>query len=221
MTTVERTTGRVTWLGSGIDYGEALELQRGIVGRRAEGVVPDTLLLLEHAPIYTMGRRSPADHVVGELGAPLVETDRGGQVTYHGPGQLVGYPIVDLAGRGLGPKAYVRLLEAAVMQAMTHFCVPVHTEEGLTGVWTEGGKLAAIGVRISRGIASHGFALNMTTELSAYDSIVPCGIHDRSVTSMARALGSPPDVIEVRELVAASLGERLGIDWVPMAADKL
>jgi lipoate-protein ligase B len=134
---------------------------------------------------------------------------------------LVGYPIVGLASRGLGPKAYVRLLEAAIMQAMTHLCVLAHTEEGLTGVWTKQGKLAAIGVRISRGIASHGFALNMTTDLSAYDAIVPCGIHDRSVTSMARALGSPPDVIEVRELVAASLGERIGITWVPMAADEL
>ena len=219
--TSQRTTGRVAWLGTGVDYVEVLGLQRRIAAARADGTEPDTLLMLEHAPVYTAGRRSPAEHVVGELEAPLVETDRGGQVTYHGPGQLVGYPIVDLAALAMGPRSYVRALEAALLQALTHLCVLAHTEEGLTGVWTKQGKIAAIGVRISRGVAHHGFALNVSTDLAAYDPIVPCGIPARPVTSMARMLGSAPDATEVRERVVASLGDRLGIAWAEVPAERL
>ena len=215
----QRTAGRLTWLGTGVPYLEALELQRRMAAERADGAVPDALLLLEHAPVYTAGRRSPAEHVLRELDAPLVETDRGGQVTYHGPGQLVGYPIVGLAGRGMGPRSYVRALEAALLEALTHFRVLAHTEEGLTGVWTEQGKIAAIGVKISRGVTMHGFALNVSTDLDAYGSIVPCGIADRPVTSMARVLGSAPDAAEVRKWVASSLGDRLGVDWTEVSAE--
>ena len=217
----QRTTGHAAWLGTGVDYAEALALQRSIAAERADGAVPDTLLLLEHAPVYTAGRRSPPEHVVGPLNAPLVETDRGGQVTYHGPGQLIGYPVVDLAELGMGPRAYVRALEAALLQAMTHLCILAHTEEGLTGVWTKQGKIAAIGVRISRGVAHHGFALNVSTDLAAYDPIVPCGIPDCPVTSMARMLGSTPDAAEGRERGVASLGDRLGIAWADVPAESL
>ena len=220
-TTNTRTAGRLVWLGTGVPYMEALELQRRIAAERADGAAHDTLLLLEHASVYTAGRRSPGEHILAELDAPLVESDRGGQVTYHGPGQLVGYPIVGLAGRGIGPKSYVRALEASLLRALTSMGVLAHTEEGLTGVWTNQGKIAAIGVKISRGVTMHGFALNVSTDIGAYDSIVPCGITDRPVTSMAHVLGSVPDAAEVRRWVAASLGDQLGVDWAEVPVEDL
>lgn len=211
--TLTRTAGEVVWLGTGVDYLEAWETQKRMATERAEGTTLDTLMLLEHSPVYTAGPRAPREHVIGTLGAPLVDTDRGGQITYHGPGQLIGYPIVGLAAKGLGPKAYVRALEASLVNALDELGVAVHTEDGLTGVWTAKGKIAAIGVRITRGVAMHGFALNVTTDLAAYAPIVPCGIDDRPVTSMAEILGSAPDAKAVRREIAASLGARLAIDW--------
>lgn len=213
---VRRATvpGRAVWLGADVDYGDALAMQRRIAAERAEGRAPDTLLLLEHAAVYTAGRRSPAEHILGPLSAPLVETDRGGQVTYHGPGQLVGYPVVGLADLGLGPKSYVCALEAALEEALAEVGVETHTEEGLTGVWTAGGKIAAIGVRVSRGVATHGFALNVATDLRAYDSIVPCGIADRPVTSVSEVLGRAVAVSDLRGPVVRSLGRALGVRWV-------
>ena len=201
------------WLGTDVDYQVAWDLQRHLVFDRANGAISDTLLLLEHASVYTAGPRAPLEHVQGELLAPLVQTDRGGQVTYHGPGQLVGYPIVDLASKGLGPKAYVRRLESALIEALAEFAVTAHTEDGLTGVWTDEGKIAAIGVKISRGVSMHGFALNVDTDLEAYAPIVPCGIFDRAVTSMAEVLGEAPRMDVVREAIARTLGERLGAIW--------
>ncbi|MEX2430716.1 MAG: lipoyl(octanoyl) transferase LipB, partial [Dehalococcoidia bacterium] len=180
---------------------------------RAEGLRGDTLLLLEHAPVYTAGRRSLPEHVRATLQAALVETDRGGQVTYHGPGQLVGYPILALAEHGLGPKAYVRALENALVDALASFGVQGHREEGLTGVWTAYGKIAAIGVKIARGVTIHGFALNVSTDLSAYEAIVPCGIEGRPVTAMAQVLGQPPAMAAVRHAVVSALAARLGVRW--------
>jgi lipoyl(octanoyl) transferase len=211
------------WLGAGVDYRHAWDLQRHIAAERAAGVAPDTLLLLEHAPVYTAGPRAPMEHVVGELGAPLVQTDRGGQVTYHGPGQLVGYPIIDLAAKGLGPRAYVRGLEAALAEALAEFGAAAHTEDGLTGVWTARGKIAAIGVKISRGVSLHGFALNVTTNLAAYAPIVPCGILDRPVTTMTQVLRdvgamAVPGMSEVRGSVALAIGRQLGINWSQVPA---
>lgn len=209
--------GHVAYLGTDVDYNEAWDLQRRLVADRAEGRAPDTLLLLEHAAVYTAGPRAPMEHVVGELPAPLVRTDRGGQITYHGHGQLVGYPIVDLVARGLGAKAYVRTLETALIEALANFGIAAHTEDGLTGVWTDAGKVAAIGVKISRGIAHHGFALNVNTDLSAYAPIVPCGIFDRPVTSMAHLLGAPQDMGLLREGVTVTLGRVLGVAWKPVS----
>ena len=206
--------GRVVWLGTGVDYRAAWAIQRRTAAERADGRAPDTLLLLEHAAVYTAGRRSPPEHVRGPLTAPLLETDRGGQITYHGPGQLVGYPIVGLAALGLGPKAYVCALEAALEAALASLGVESHTEEGLTGVWTARGKVAAIGVRITRGVTMHGFSLNVSTDLGAYAPIVPCGIGDRPVTSVTELLGRPVEVAEVQDLVVRSLGRALGVRWV-------
>ncbi len=214
-------TGRVVWLGTDVDYQEAWDLQKRLAADRAEGRAPDTLLLLEHAPVYTAGRRSLDEHYLSKLPAPLVETDRGGQVTYHGPGQLVGYPIVGLAERNMGPKTYVRAIEAALLQALTFHCVLAHTEEGLTGIWTKQGKIAAIGVKITRGVSMHGFALNVTTDLSAYEAIVPCGIADRPIASMARVLGNVPDMLEIGKAVASALGQKLGVKWEEAPASDL
>jgi lipoyl(octanoyl) transferase len=207
------TVGEALWLGKGVDYLEAWEMQKRITAERAEGKTHDTLLLLEHAPVYTAGPRAPREHVIGPLTAPLVDTDRGGQITYHGPGQLVGYPIVGLTAKGLGPKAYVRVLEESLVEALGQLGVAAHTEDGMTGVWTAKGKIAAIGVRITRGVAMHGFALNVNTDLAAYEPIIPCGIDDRPVASMAAVLGAVPDADVVRRAVVASLSEHLAIDW--------
>lgn len=206
-------SGQAVWLGVGVDYASALALQHSLCADRAEGRTSDTLLLLEHAPVYTAGRRSLDEHVLGALPAPLVESDRGGQTTYHGPGQLVGYPILTLTGLGMGPRAYVRALEGALIAALAGWGVQAWREEGLTGVWTDGGKIAAMGVRVSRGVAMHGFALNVTTDLGAYGPIIPCGIADRPVTSLAALTGAPPPMTTVRAGVTAHLGEALGIAW--------
>ena len=216
MTVVEEMTphyGEMHWLGEGIDYAWAWGLQRELLEQRAAGQRGDTLLLLGHAPVYTAGRRSVPEDVLAQLDAPLVETDRGGQTTYHGPGQLVGYPIVSLADLGLGPKRYVEAVESALIAALAEYGVPAHREEGLTGVWTDRGKIAAIGVKVSRGVTMHGFALNVAADLRAYDAIVPCGIGDRPVTSLHALLGRAPDLKEAAYVVAEALGAALGISW--------
>ena len=207
------TRRSVHWLGEGIDYGWAWELQRDLVARRIAGEIGDTLLLLEHAPVYTAGRMSLPEHVLSELTAPLIETDRGGQVTYHGPGQLVGYPIVSLADLGFGPRKYVQAIESALIAALSEFGVDAYREEGFTGVWTQQGKIAAIGLKISRGVAMHGFALNVALEMSAYEAIVPCGIADRPVTSMEAVLHGAVEVKEAAYVVTGALGSALGIEW--------
>ena len=185
----------VTWLGRDVDYLEAWELQRSLLVQRAEGRIPDTLLLLEHAPVYTAGRRSqPGDVLLyagglQKLRVSLVETDRGGQVTYHGPGQLVGYPILSLAERGMGPREYVCALQRVLVATLAGFGISAGTDEQYTGVWAAGAKVAAIGVKVSRGVTMHGFALNVDPDLGLFRHIVPCGIPDLEVTSMARLLG--------------------------------
>ncbi len=209
--------GAMHWLGEGIDYAWAWDLQRELLAERVAGERGDTLLLLGHAPVYTAGRRSVPEDVLAQLEAPLVETDRGGQTTFHGPGQLVGYPIVSLAELGLGPKRYVEAVESALIAALAEYGVAAHREDGLTGVWTERGKIAAIGVKVSHGVTMHGFALNVATDLRAYDAIVPCGIGDRPVTSLHVLLGmrDAPDLKEAAYAVAGALGESLGIAWRP------
>ena len=203
----------VTWLGRDVDYLEASELQRRLVDLRAEGHIPDTLLLLEHPPVYTAGRRSQPGHVLldagglRELGVPLIETDRGGQVTYHGPGQLVGYLILSLTERGMGPRAYVCALEQVLVATLADFGITAGTDDDHpTGVWVGGAKVAAIGVKVSRGVTMHGFALNVDPDLGYFRYIVPCGIRDREVTSMARLLGRAVAVDDVRRSLVRHFG---------------
>jgi lipoyl(octanoyl) transferase len=186
-----------------VPYGEALEVQQRVVAARKQGLIGDTLLLLEHPPVLTLGRNASranvlaSDEWLARRGVELHEVNRGGDVTYHGPGQLVGYPILDLRGdlpgkRGpyLGPVDFVRLLEEALIRTCAEFGVMAKRIPKCTGVWTLGGgeipekKIAAIGVHVSQGVTSHGFALNVTTDLRDFEWIVPCGIRDRGVTSL-------------------------------------
>jgi lipoyl(octanoyl) transferase len=192
-----------------VPYGDGLALQRRLVEERRAGRTGDRLLLLEHDHVITLGTSARAEHVLLDaderrlLGIELFETGRGGDVTYHGPGQLVGYPILDLKPDRCDLHRYVRDLEQVLIDALAEFGIEGVRSEGLTGVWVNGRKIAAIGVRVSSGwITSHGFALNVSTDLAFFDAIVPCGIRDRAVTSIAREAGSAPRLEAVGEVVA-------------------
>ncbi len=193
-----------------VPYREALEMQRALVEQRRAGEVGDVLLLLEHPHVITLGSRSDAgrSHVLATperleaLGVEMCETGRGGDVTYHGPGQLVGYPILDLKPDRADVYQYVRNLEEVMVRACTAFGVEAGVIEGLTGTWVGDNKVGAVGVRISRWISSHGFAFNVTTDLDYFNLIIPCGIRDRGVTSLARELGRDPAMDAVEDVVA-------------------
>jgi lipoyl(octanoyl) transferase len=192
-----------------IGYGEGLELQQSLVEQRKAGSIPDQLLLLEHPPVITLGVKTRNDrgHIVASAdslarqGVEVFETGRGGDVTYHGPGQLVGYPIIDLKPDRCDVHRYVRDLEEVLIRTAAAFGIDAGRSPGLTGVWVGQDKLAAIGVRISRWVTSHGFALNVTTDLSHFDFIIPCGIVGRGVTSIQRLLGRPVPLEDVESAV--------------------
>jgi lipoyl(octanoyl) transferase len=192
------------------DYGTALELQRQLVAERQQGLIPDQLLLLEHPHVITLGRNGKAgnvlasDEVLSRAGVSFYPTDRGGDVTYHGPGQLVGYPIVDLREWQRDVGAYVRAVEQAVIDTLADYGISAGRIPKLTGVWVNDSKIAAIGVHISRWVTSHGFALNVSTDLSYFQYIVPCGL-TKPVTSMA-ALGARASLQEVGQTLAAHFG---------------
>jgi lipoyl(octanoyl) transferase len=192
-----------------VPYTEALALQRSLVDDRRAGRIDDTLLLVEHPHVLTLGVRGDGgrSHILatGDLlasrGIEVHETGRGGDITYHGPGQIVGYPIVDLNPDRRDVHRYVRDLETVLIRTAADYGIAAGRIEGLTGVWVGNEKLAAIGVRIARWITSHGFAFNVNTDLAHFDLIVPCGIADRGVTSLARLLGRPPDTAEVENRI--------------------
>ena len=202
-----------------IDYRRAWDLQVQLAQAVHDGQQPDTLLLLEHPHVYTKGRLSQDEHLLltttqlAERGIDLVETDRGGQITYHGPGQLVAYPVVNLRDWG-GPLKYLRTLEQIIIQTLQDFSINAELAPGLTGVWLADRKIAAIGVKISRGVAHHGFAINVNTDLTHFDNIVPCGITDRQVTSMQEILGEQVDLDAVKRSVARHLGQCMGFSMV-------
>ena len=231
-----------------LDYATALRLQQKLVGLRKESRIGDVLLLLEHSPVITLGRNAKAANVIApsdllqQRGVEVLECDRGGDVTFHGPGQLVGYPIFDLRGfsaddarrKTLGVIEYVRRLEEILIRTCADFQISAQRIPGLTGVWTsnnDGGttgvparppearppqtaspqpkeqaKIAAIGVHISRSVTSHGFALNVNTDLSYFDLIVPCGIVDKPVTSIARELGDLVPLEQVAQSITRNFG---------------
>jgi lipoyl(octanoyl) transferase len=195
-----------------VSYADGLIVQQHLVDERRRGEIPDQLLLLEHPPVITLGVkvRNDRSHVLAtparlaELGVELHESGRGGDVTYHGPGQVVGYPILDLRPDRCDVHAYVRDLEEVMIRAARAFGVEAGRIAGLTGIWVGSDKLAAIGVRISRWITSHGFAFNVNTDLSHFDLIVPCGITDRGVTSLQKLLGRDIPMAEVEDALAAA-----------------
>ncbi len=178
-----------------ISYADGLELQSKLVRARQAGEIPDTLLLLEHEPVFTLGRNARRENLLSSAdalrarGFEVFETGRGGDVTYHGPGQLVGYPILDLSPDRQDVHRYVRDLEEVMLRTCGDYGVAAERVAGLTGTWVGLEKIGAIGVRIARWVTSHGFALNVGTDLSAFALIVPCGIRDRGVTSLERVLG--------------------------------
>jgi lipoyl(octanoyl) transferase len=204
------------WLGT-VAYADAARLQERLVAARRRGENPDMLLLLEHPSTITLGRGADPRHVLLDRdalrrrGIELHECGRGGDVTWHGPGQLVGYPIVGLDGAERDAHRYLRTLESALIAAVARWGVAAERASGRTGIWVGQEKLAAIGVRLHTGwITSHGFALNVAPDLSGFDAIVPCGIRDRGVTSLERLIGRAPATAEVAAVAAARLAEALG-----------
>jgi len=205
------STARLVSLGV-VDYREALELQRTIAGAVATGEAPDTVLLLEHPPTITLGRRAePGElHVPDDADVEIVETDRGGKSTYHAPGQLVCYPILDLTRHGQDVKRYCRELEQALIETTAAFGIESTRIDGLTGVWLERPprKIASIGIHLSRWISTHGYALNVDLDPAPFtDWITACGLDGYQFTSMARELGRPLTVDEVRPVAAAAFAD--------------
>jgi lipoyl(octanoyl) transferase len=199
-----------------VDYQEGWDLQRLVHDRRVADEAPDSCLLLEHTPVYTAGKRTAvSDRPVGDPGAPVINVDRGGKITWHGPGQLTGYPIIKLR-EPLDVVAYVRALEEAMIRACTEFGVRTARVEGRSGTWvTEDDhgpdrKVGAIGARVARGVTMHGFALNCDNDLSWFDRIVPCGIRDAGVTTLSAETGKRITVAEVTPVIERHLAEALG-----------
>ena len=204
-----------------VPYAPALQMQRRLHARVAAGELPDLLLLLEHDHVITLGKRGKGADVLADsetladLGIEVIATDRGGEATYHGPGQLVGYPIVNLRGGIGGALRYVTALESALVATLAGYGIRAESEGRPTGVWVGDAKIAAIGVKISRGVSMHGFALNVSTDTGYFEHLVPCGIPGGSVTSMALELGRPVSVERVASAAALNFGRAIGraIEW--------
>jgi lipoate-protein ligase B len=198
-----------------IGYAEAMRLQDELVEQRLREEIGDTLLLLEHPPVITLGRRGLAQDIfapeatLARLGIAVERATRGGLVTYHGPGQLVGYPIVRLRARGLTVPCYVRALELAIVDALGEIGVSASIDHEHVGVWTDAGKIAAIGVAQRHGVSLHGFAVNLQPDLSHFALINPCGIGELGVASAAAILGHPVDLQDFKPRVAGALDEHL------------
>jgi lipoate-protein ligase B len=203
-------------------YGEALELQRAVAAGRIAGSIPqDVLLLVEHPPVITLGRSAKAQHVLAssdrlrERGVDLYEVERGGDVTFHGPGQLVGYPIVDLRRHKQDLHWYLRQLEQTLIVALATLGIDATRNVGLTGVWTQGRKIASIGVHARDWVTWHGFALNVTTDLRYFSLMIPCGIEAVTMTSVASELGdSAPSADEVRQAVVHAFASAFALEPV-------
>lgn len=209
-----------------IEYGAAWDLQRELVSSRKQGLIEDRLLFAEHPHVITMGRSSRREHLLvpreqlERLGVALWETDRGGDITYHGPGQVVGYPIVDLREWKRDVVAYLRALEQVLIDAAGEFGIAAERLPGCSGVWVRGAKLAALGVHVSRWVTSHGFALNVTTDLRYFGYIIPCGLA-KPVTSIEQLLGEAPPRNAVLNAVARHFGRVFGREMKPAERNTL
>lgn len=212
---------------SSLDYESSRQLQFQYRDERREESRPDTLVLMEHEPVMTLGRTTKETHWGGQAdairnkGLQVIESERGGSVTYHGPGQVIGYPILRLRKFCSGPKAYMRMLEDVIIRVLAEWKIEGQRVEKFVGVWVRIpkspdsplAKVAAMGVKISRGVTMHGFALNATVDLEPFQYIVPCGIEGCKVTSMAEVLGFDPDLNKVRDQIARHFAEVFGIEW--------
>jgi lipoyl(octanoyl) transferase len=212
-----------------VPYGEAFALQRSLAGAVSQGAIPETVLFLEHPPVITIGRRTEADrelHVPEGADVEIAETDRGGKSTFHGPGQLVCYPILDLGNHGKDVKRYVRDLEEALIRTLAAFELGGTRYEGLTGVWMPPGggqgprKIASIGVRVSRWVTTHGYALNVDLDPAPFTEwITACGLEDAAFTTMARELDRPLSVQDVRSAAIAAIAEVFELELQELPAD--
>ena len=183
-------------------YNDAWELQKRLQSQRISGQIDDQLLLVEHFPVYTLGKNTPREHLLTKESdnISIIQTDRGGDITFHGPGQLVGYPILDLNQYKRSITWYMRELEQLIIDVLKEYDINAERKKGLTGVWVKGKKIAALGVRISKWVTMHGFSLNINPDLKYYQGIIPCGIKDYGVTSMADLLGNDvPDMSEIKD----------------------
>jgi lipoyl(octanoyl) transferase len=211
-----------------VPYGDALEAQKLLEAARSASRVPDLLLLLEHPPVFTRGRRSSADELpMGEewylqQGIEIADTNRGGRVTYHGPGQLVGYPIVSLKPFGDDVHDYLRRMEILIIEALAEWGVEAVIRDGLTGVWTpEGRKVGSIGVHVNRGVTTHGFAINVNNDLQPFEWIVPCGIESCRMTSLARERGTEQDLAAFATTVCNRFGDAYRRTPIEIGVDEL
>ncbi len=226
MTTDIKSQAVASWLGL-VPYREAWDIQLRMHKEVAEGGRPDTLLLVEHPHVYTLGRRGQEEDILidgaelARLGIEVHHTDRGGEVTYHGPGQLVGYPILNLRRWGGGPLKYVRALERTLIETLAEFGVGAESEGRPTGAWVGDRKIAAIGVKVSRRVTTHGFALNVCPDLSYFYHIVPCGMPDARVTSLSLEVGRTVTVSEVVPIIVERFGSVFGLRMERLASTPL
>jgi lipoate-protein ligase B len=208
-------------------YEEALTLQRRLAALRARGRIGDLLLLLQHPPVITLGRAGQKGHLLvpesslARLGIGFLEVERGGDMTYHGPGQLVGYPILNLAGHGRDLHRYLRQLEGVLIETLSLFGMAAGRWIGRTGVWVAGRKIASIGIHLSRWVTRHGFALNVDMDLAPFDLIVPCGIHGVKATSMAEALSRPVSVDDVTPRLVERFEAQFRVHLIPTSLSQL
>jgi lipoyl(octanoyl) transferase len=209
------------------DYGRCWDLQTRLSGLRTSGRAPDTLLLTEHEHVFTIGKSGDENHLLaGEAelkakGIAVYHTDRGGDITYHGPGQLVGYPIIDLQNYYCDLHRYLRDLEEVVIRTLEDYGLHGRREEGFTGVWVNDEKICAIGVRSRRWVTMHGFALNVSTDLSYFDRIIPCGVFHRGVTSMHRLLGHQVTLNDLATGVTRAFGSVFGATMTTISQSRL
>jgi lipoate-protein ligase B len=208
-------------------YERAWKLQHALVKARQEGRIDDILILLEHEPVITLGRMADARHVLAsaeqlrQTGITVQRIERGGDATYHGPGQLVGYPILSLEEHYLGVSDYMHALEEVLIRTLADFGLPAERRKGNIGVWVRGAKIAALGARVERGVTYHGFALNVTTNLAHFAFIVPCGLADAQVTSMQQQLGKTVDMQVVRGRVTWHFGQAFAVSMEEAIPAKL
>lgn len=203
-----------------LPYGQALDVQRDFVAKRITGEICDSLLLVEHNPVLTLGRSADSNNILAardalaQIGIEVFEIERGGDVTYHGPGQQVGYPIINIREFGINLHEYLRMIEETIIRSLEPFGLTGHRLEGLTGVFVDDSKIAAIGIAVKKWVTFHGFAYNINPNMTHFELIVPCGIRDHTVCSLSSLLGRPTTLEEVRQPLLNAFGEVFSVEFI-------